>query len=90
MALQTIDHTGADEHEGLYEAPVIQMVINRVFYKNASDDGIKLRHAYEPFPFKGLALVLTAVSASQYMLSLHLADHHVFRSNAPSTNGAPA
>ncbi|OJT11722.1 hypothetical protein TRAPUB_11784 [Trametes pubescens] len=57
---QTINK-GSDDHDGLYEAPVIQMIINRVFYKHASDDGVLLHDIYHPFPLKGLALVLAAV-----------------------------
>ncbi|CDO75467.1 hypothetical protein BN946_scf184935.g3 [Trametes cinnabarina] len=50
-----------DDHLGLYEAEIIQDVINRVFYKSPSDDGIQLADAYDPFPFVGLALILTAI-----------------------------
>ncbi|KAL1937296.1 hypothetical protein VTO73DRAFT_13860 [Trametes versicolor] len=60
---QTINK-GSDDHEGLYEAPVIQMIINRVFYKHASDDGVLLHDIYHPFPLKGLALVLAAIQCA--------------------------
>ncbi|EIW52177.1 uncharacterized protein TRAVEDRAFT_53602 [Trametes versicolor FP-101664 SS1] len=53
-----------DNHEGLYEASVIQMVVNRVFYKNPSDDGIVLDTVYHPFPEQALALVLTAIQCA--------------------------
>ncbi|KAL7278906.1 hypothetical protein ACG7TL_006737 [Trametes sanguinea] len=52
------------DHLGLYEAEIIQSIINRVFYKTATDDGVALAKVYEPFPFVGLALVLTAIQCS--------------------------
>lgn len=51
----------AEEHDGLYGASIIQMVINRVFFKNTTDDGVRLGDLYSPFPLPGLALILTAV-----------------------------
>ncbi|CDO74594.1 hypothetical protein BN946_scf184807.g2 [Trametes cinnabarina] len=54
----------AADHVGLYEAEVIQAVINRVFYKSATDEGIVLARVYDPFPIVGLALVLTAVECA--------------------------
>lgn len=37
-------------------------MVNRVYYKSATDDGIVIADVYEPFPFVALALILTAVS----------------------------
>ncbi|RDX48189.1 hypothetical protein OH76DRAFT_1384037 [Lentinus brumalis] len=53
-----------DEHAGLYEAEIIQVVVNRVWYKDAKDDGILLGDTYTPFPMRGLALVLTAIQCA--------------------------
>ncbi|OJT07806.1 hypothetical protein TRAPUB_1289 [Trametes pubescens] len=54
----------SEEHEGLYESPLVQMIINLVFFKNATDDGVLLENVYQPFPLKGLALVLTAIQCA--------------------------
>lgn len=59
---QIIDHAGGN-HEGLYETPAIQMIVNRIFYKSASDDGVNLDATYSPFPLCGIALILAAVRA---------------------------
>ncbi len=37
-------------------------MVNRVYYKSATDDGIVIADVYELFPFVALALILTAVS----------------------------
>ncbi|CDO77808.1 hypothetical protein BN946_scf184534.g3 [Trametes cinnabarina] len=50
-----------EDHVGLYEAEIIQDVVNRIFYKSPTDDGIKVADVYTPFPFVGLALVLMAI-----------------------------
>ncbi|TFK82538.1 hypothetical protein K466DRAFT_439749, partial [Polyporus arcularius HHB13444] len=50
--------------EGLYEGDIIQNIINRVYYKDAEDDGVLHDEAYRPFPFAGVALVLTAVECA--------------------------
>ncbi|CDO75907.1 hypothetical protein BN946_scf184877.g1 [Trametes cinnabarina] len=50
-----------ESHVGLYEAEIIQLVINRIFYKTATDDAVRLATTYEPFPSVGLTLVLTAI-----------------------------
>ncbi|KAH9857337.1 hypothetical protein C2E23DRAFT_693633, partial [Lenzites betulinus] len=51
-------------NDGLYEAEILQIVINRVFYKSSEDDGISLADVYDPFPVPGLALVLTAIQCA--------------------------
>ncbi|KAJ2955984.1 hypothetical protein NUW54_g14693 [Trametes sanguinea] len=53
-----------EDHDGLYENDIIQMVVNRVFYKDAEDDGILLSTVYDPFPTRALALVLTAIQCA--------------------------
>ncbi|CDO71945.1 hypothetical protein BN946_scf184940.g92 [Trametes cinnabarina] len=63
FAYENINDT-AEDHVGLYEAEIIQSIINRVFYKTATDDGVVLAKIYEPFPFVGLALILTAIQCS--------------------------
>lgn len=50
-----------DKHVGLYEAEIIQMVIDHIYYKDPEDDGVILRDAYTPFPLPALALIITAV-----------------------------
>ncbi|KAJ2967674.1 hypothetical protein NUW54_g13440 [Trametes sanguinea] len=54
----------AQDCVGLYEAEIIQAIVNNIFYKSATDDGVVLSDVYEPFPFVGLALILTAVQCS--------------------------
>ncbi|KAI0822409.1 hypothetical protein BC628DRAFT_1277799, partial [Trametes gibbosa] len=49
---------------GLYEADIIQAVINQVFYKSSEDDGVVHSGIYDPFPVPGLALVLTVIQCA--------------------------
>ncbi|KAI6116545.1 hypothetical protein EDD16DRAFT_1708415 [Pisolithus croceorrhizus] len=53
-----------DEHTGLYTNPAIQQVINEVLFKNKSDDAIKWRKYYNPFPRVAFALALTAIKCA--------------------------
>ena len=59
--LQVRSQTG-EQVSDIYQAPIIQQIINRVYFKTADDDGIVLSDTYSPFPMVGLALVLAAVS----------------------------
>ncbi|KAI0714707.1 hypothetical protein C8Q76DRAFT_618970 [Earliella scabrosa] len=47
--------------DGLYEHPIIQSLVNRVYYKHPTDDGIIHQDHYNIFPLAGIALILTAV-----------------------------
>ncbi|KAI0349105.1 hypothetical protein OH77DRAFT_1415542 [Trametes cingulata] len=49
---------------GLYEAKIFQLVINKVYFKSSSDDGVALRSYYRPFPIVGIALIATAVQCA--------------------------
>ncbi|KIK25468.1 hypothetical protein PISMIDRAFT_96614, partial [Pisolithus microcarpus 441] len=50
------------EHlEQLYTNPAIQQIINKVLFKNKSDDAIKWEKYYNPFPTVVFTLTLTAV-----------------------------
>ncbi|KAI1794921.1 hypothetical protein LXA43DRAFT_882820 [Ganoderma leucocontextum] len=53
-----------DEHEDLYQAEIIQQMVNRVYFKNKNDDGIALKDRYSPFPFVSLALILAAIECA--------------------------
>ena len=46
---------------GLYEVEIVQAIVNKVFYKNPTDDGVIHDGQYRPFPIRGVALILTAV-----------------------------
>ncbi|KAI1783795.1 hypothetical protein LXA43DRAFT_902836 [Ganoderma leucocontextum] len=53
-----------DDHEGLYQADVIQQMVNRIYFKSKKDDGIILREKYSPFPVVVFALILAAVECA--------------------------
>ncbi|OBZ72971.1 hypothetical protein A0H81_07163 [Grifola frondosa] len=53
-----------NEHHGLYQNKIIQMMVNKIYYKNKHDDGIVLSPVYTPFPMPALALVLTAIEGA--------------------------
>ncbi|KAI6004756.1 hypothetical protein EDD15DRAFT_2155494, partial [Pisolithus albus] len=48
---------------GFLKAPLIQKIINTMWFANKHDDGIKFHKHFMPFPYPALALVLTAVSS---------------------------
>ncbi|KAI0741313.1 hypothetical protein C8Q80DRAFT_1110274 [Daedaleopsis nitida] len=62
----TYQNRGGPEEQpsGLYEAEILQMVINRVYYKGTKDDGVILRQFYTPFPLPALALVISAIQCA--------------------------
>ncbi|KAI6013388.1 hypothetical protein BKA83DRAFT_4063225, partial [Pisolithus microcarpus] len=45
----------------LYTNPAIQQIINKVLFKNKSDDAIKWEKYYNPFPTVVFTLTLTAI-----------------------------
>ncbi|KAM5541923.1 hypothetical protein V8D89_004233 [Ganoderma adspersum] len=51
-------------HEGLYQADVIQQMVNRIYFKTKKDDSVVLREWYSPFPLVTLALVLAAIECT--------------------------
>ena len=57
-----------DEHQDLYQAEIIQQMVNRIYFKNRNDDGVVLSSKYSPFPQVALALILTAVCVSSPLL----------------------
>ncbi|OBZ69791.1 hypothetical protein A0H81_10158 [Grifola frondosa] len=54
----------ADERRGLYQNKIVQMMVNKIFFKNKNDDGIVLAHIYRPFPIPAIALILTAIEGA--------------------------
>ena len=51
-----------DERRGFLKVPIIQKIINTMWFANKNDEGIKHLVCFKPFPLPALALVLTAVS----------------------------
>ncbi|KAI6001460.1 hypothetical protein EDD15DRAFT_2478579 [Pisolithus albus] len=56
-------HMSADENErrGFLKAPLIQKIINTMWFANKHDDGIRFHKYFMPIPYPALALVLTAI-----------------------------
>ncbi|PIL28796.1 hypothetical protein GSI_08840 [Ganoderma sinense ZZ0214-1] len=53
-----------EEHEGLYQADIIQQMANRLYFKSKKDDGIILKAKYSPFPVVAVAIILAAVECA--------------------------
>ncbi|KZT05796.1 uncharacterized protein LAESUDRAFT_655250, partial [Laetiporus sulphureus 93-53] len=53
-----------NHYKGLYQHRIIQLIINRVWFKDKQDDGIVLDKVYHPFPFVAFAIVLTAIECT--------------------------
>ncbi|KAI6009185.1 hypothetical protein EDC04DRAFT_2581712, partial [Pisolithus marmoratus] len=45
-----------------FKVPLIQKIINTMWFANKHDEGIVFPEHFKPFPYPALALVLTAVS----------------------------
>ncbi|KAI6017983.1 hypothetical protein BKA83DRAFT_4058549 [Pisolithus microcarpus] len=56
-------HMAADEdgRRGFLKAPLIQKIVNTMWFANKHDDGVVFHNHYHPFPYPTLALVLTAI-----------------------------
>jgi len=64
-----------DERCGFLKVPIIQKVINMLWFANKNNEGIKHHTCFKPFPLPALASVLTAVSVvlhARDSLTLHL------------------
>ncbi|KIJ05652.1 hypothetical protein PAXINDRAFT_93163, partial [Paxillus involutus ATCC 200175] len=46
---------------GLYEHRIIQKAINIAYYCNKKDEGVVYSQYFQPFPLRGVALMLTVV-----------------------------
>ncbi|KAI6020045.1 hypothetical protein PISMIDRAFT_74604, partial [Pisolithus microcarpus 441] len=51
-----------EDRHGFLKAPLIQKIINTMWFANKHDEGIMFPEHFKPFPYPTLALVLTAVS----------------------------
>ncbi|KIK25342.1 hypothetical protein PISMIDRAFT_97028 [Pisolithus microcarpus 441] len=50
-----------DGRRGFLKAPLIQKIINTMWFVNKHDDGVRFHNHLKPFPYPALALVLTAI-----------------------------
>jgi len=46
---------------GFLKAPIIQKIVNTMWFANKNDEGIKYQTWFKPFPVPTLALILTVV-----------------------------
>ncbi|KIM65439.1 hypothetical protein SCLCIDRAFT_112751, partial [Scleroderma citrinum Foug A] len=50
-----------DERRSFLKVPIIQKIINTMWFANKNDEGIKHHKWFKPFPLPALALVLSAI-----------------------------
>ncbi|KIM62578.1 hypothetical protein SCLCIDRAFT_1175667, partial [Scleroderma citrinum Foug A] len=50
-----------DNRRGFLKAPIIQKIVNTMWFANKNDEGIKYQTWFKPFPLPTLALILTAI-----------------------------
>lgn len=61
MDLQVLsDENG--KRKGIYNHPIIQKAVNRMWFKNKRDEGILNSDYFNPISVPSIALILTAVS----------------------------
>jgi hypothetical protein len=50
------------KRKGIYNHPIIQKAVNRMWFKNKRDEGILYSEYFSPISGPSIALILTAVS----------------------------
>ncbi|KAI5981563.1 hypothetical protein EDD15DRAFT_2379389 [Pisolithus albus] len=50
-----------EDRRGFLKAPLIQKIINTMWFANKHDEGVMFPEHFKPFPYPTLALVLTAI-----------------------------
>ncbi|KAF8144660.1 hypothetical protein K438DRAFT_575568 [Mycena galopus ATCC 62051] len=53
-----------ESRKGIYRHPILQKIVNDMWFANKRDEGPKYPEYFNPFPKPGLALVLTAIENS--------------------------
>ncbi|KAI6095823.1 hypothetical protein EV401DRAFT_2083474 [Pisolithus croceorrhizus] len=63
FAFKVTQHMAAKEdmRRGFLKAPLIQKIVNTMWFANKHDDGVVLHNHFKPFPYPALALVLMAI-----------------------------
>ncbi|KIJ92746.1 hypothetical protein K443DRAFT_13365 [Laccaria amethystina LaAM-08-1] len=46
-------------HKGIYQHPIIQRLINKMWFKNRHNEGIEYEESFNPLPVPAIALMLT-------------------------------
>ncbi|RPD79445.1 hypothetical protein L226DRAFT_520364 [Lentinus tigrinus ALCF2SS1-7] len=49
---------------GLFKADIVQIIINKVFYKHSGDNRVIHDNIYQLFPMQGVTLVLTGIKCT--------------------------
>ncbi|KIM59739.1 hypothetical protein SCLCIDRAFT_27134 [Scleroderma citrinum Foug A] len=62
-----------DDCHGFLKVPIIQKIINTMWFANKNNEGIKHHTHFKPFPLPALALVLTAIECciDEWMTGTH-------------------
>ncbi|KAI6156699.1 hypothetical protein BKA82DRAFT_3931682, partial [Pisolithus tinctorius] len=50
-----------ENRRGFLKVPLIQNIINMMWFANKHDEGVKFPEHFKPFPYPALALILTAI-----------------------------
>ncbi|KAG6809062.1 hypothetical protein H0H92_001752 [Tricholoma furcatifolium] len=50
-----------EDCKGLYQTPLIQKIVNVMWFQNKHDEGVKFIKTFNPFPIPALALVLSVI-----------------------------
>ena len=50
------------KHKGIYNHPIIQKAVNKIWFKNKRDEGIMFPDYFNPVSIPSIALILTVVS----------------------------
>ena len=52
-----------DERRGFLKVPLMQKIVNTMWFANKTNEAVVFAQYFKPFPFPALTLVLTAVSS---------------------------
>ena len=66
------DSEGTLKRKGIYSHPIIQKVVNKMWFKNKRDEGIMFPNFFNPISVPSIALILTAVRRRFSFLGLSI------------------
>jgi Domain of unknown function (DUF6532) len=60
------------KRKGIYNHPIIQKAVNKMWFKNKRDEGVLFSEYFNPLAVPSIALILTAVSGLPRVTDLYI------------------
>ena len=78
------------KRKGIYNHPIIQKAVNKMWFMNKRDEGIIFQDYFNPLSIPSIALILTAVRSFFFGYVNFIFSYIVSRLNATSMSGRRA